>query len=385
MHARSLRLAVAIAALVLCAGFGAGCRRASRFFHRHRGAAVVHRPSAPPARIAHGREAYLRYCALCHRADGSGYAADHANAIGNADFLRVATDAFIRTAIADGHPGTPMSAWSRAHGGPLDDATIDDIVVFLRNRSRFNVIDVGQRRVAGNAENGRRTFGERCASCHGPRGDGTAVATSLSHPTFQRSASNGFIRYTIEHGRRGTPMLGFSSLGAQTLDDLVAFVRTLERQPAVPPPPMAYEPPPGLEHLVINPTGHPPRFTLREDRFVPVADVARALENHARVVILDARATSDWNLGHIPGALPYPFYNIEEMAGRLPNDGTWILAYCACPHAASGHVVDELRRRNFRHTAVIDEGINGWRSQGLPMQSGVRLPPATDAGAATAQ
>jgi mono/diheme cytochrome c family protein/rhodanese-related sulfurtransferase len=364
---RPLRSLVCILALFALATL-TSCRRVRRWMHR-RGhtVAVVTLPRLDRARVAHGRELYLRYCALCHRADASGYAADHANAVGNQDFLQIASDDFLRTAIADGHPGTPMSAWAQSHGGPLDGTMVNDIVIYLRSLSRRRYLDVGSRRVNGNADTGRRVFQERCASCHGPLGGGSGVATSLSHPTFQRSASNGFIRYTIEHGRRGTPMLAFANLGAHTLDDLVAYVRTLEREPPRPAPAPVYEPPPGLDQLVINPRGRPPSFTLRDDRYVPAAEVAQALTDHRRVVILDARATSDWNRGHIPGALPFPFYNIEEMAGRLPNDGTWILAYCACPHAASGHVVDELRRRHFAHTAVIDEGIGFWQTHGFPM------------------
>jgi rhodanese-related sulfurtransferase len=101
----------------------------------------------------------------------------------------------------------------------------------------------------------------------------------------------------------------------------------------------------------------------------------RALAENRRVIILDARATSDWSRGHITGALPFPFYNIDEMAGRIPNDGTWIVAYCACPHAASGHVVDELRRRGFRHTAVLDEGITYWTNHHYPTAQAALLHP----------
>jgi mono/diheme cytochrome c family protein/rhodanese-related sulfurtransferase len=342
----------------------AGCRRGRAFWHR-RAPATHALPRLPPALVDRGRIVYARYCALCHRADASGYAADHANAIGNADFLEVATDAFLRAAIADGRPGTPMSAWSQSRGGPLDDASIEALVIYLRSLSRRRVRDVGSRRIAGSYDAGRAVWNERCQSCHGVRGEGSATATSLSHPNFQRTASNGFIRYTVEHGRRGTPMVSFRALGPQALDDVVTYIRTLEHMPTPPPSPV-FEPPPGLDQLVLNPSGRAPTFTLREDRYVPAADVVAALGQHRRMVILDARATSDWSMNHVAGALPFPFYNIEEMAQRLPHDGTWILAYCACPHAASGHVVDELRRRHFEHTAVIDEGIAFWTSHGYP-------------------
>jgi len=154
----------------------------------------------------------------------------------------------------------------------------------------------------------------------------------------------------------------------------VTFIRSVEHVPGPPPPPN-YEPPPGLERLVINPGGRAPEFTLREGRFVSSEQVARALQEGRRMVILDARATSDWSASHIAGALPFPFYNIEEMAERIPRDGTWILAYCACPHAASGHVVDELRRRRFPRTAVIDEGFPFWTAHNYPTAHAAVIPP----------
>jgi mono/diheme cytochrome c family protein/rhodanese-related sulfurtransferase len=320
-------------------------------------------------RVAEGQTKYLRYCALCHGREAEGYAADHANAIGHPSFLRIATDEFLRASIKDGRPGTPMSAWGRQHGGPLGDEDIDAIIAYLRSLSSKPAIDVSSIRVNGAAERGAPIYAQNCSSCHGERGEGTDTATSISHPNFHRDANDGFIRHTIEYGRQGTPMRSFRDLPAQALDDLVAFVRTLEHEPERPTAPGG-APPPELANLVINPGGEPPTFTLREERYVPALAVKEALEQGRRMVILDARATSDWANAHIPGAAPFPFYDIAQMAESLPHDGTWILAYCACPHAASGHVVDELRSRGFEHTAVIDEGIHHWIDQGYPVAQG---------------
>ena len=46
---------------------------------------------------------------------------------------------------------------------------------------------------------------------------------------------------------------------------------------------------------------------------MPAAEVARELERGARMVILDARSTSDWLRGRIPGALPVPFYELSDI------------------------------------------------------------------------
>lgn len=333
-----------------------------------RAALAANAPDAVPAGSS-GRELYLRYCALCHGKSAEGYAADHASALGNPDFLAVANESFLRAAITDGRPGTPMSAWGRKAGGPLDSDQVDAIVTYLRSLASAPPVNVWGVRVQGDAERGRPVYVERCESCHGEKGEGSPTAMSLSHPNFQRTASDGYLRYTIEHGRRGTPMKAFGDLPPQTLDDLVAFVRTLEHAPSLP---QGGEggPPPMLNDLVMNPGGRAPSFDLREGRYVPAEAVKAALDANQRLIVLDTRATSDWALGHIPGAAPFPFYNLEQMVQNLPRDGTWIVAYCSCPHAASDHVVDNLRKIGFDHTAVLDEGFPFWMKQGYPVVRG---------------
>ena len=49
----------------------------------------------------------------------------------------------------------------------------------------------------------------------------------------------------------------------------------------------------------------------------------------------------DWYGGHIPGSISVPYYLFDRL-DDLPKDGTWIMAYCACPHHASGVIVAEL-------------------------------------------
>lgn len=89
------------------------------------------------------------------------------------------------------------------------------------------------------------------------------------------------------------------------------------------------------------------------------------------MIVLDTRPGSAWQRIHIPGAVPMPYYRDKSrIAENLPNDGTWIVAYCACPHAASDSVVDHLRSLGYENTAVIDEGILKWIEMGLPVVAG---------------
>ena len=336
-------------------------------------APATERAAPLASEVAAGAELYQRYCALCHGEHGEGYLADNAPAITNDAFLRVASDEFLSRAITEGHPGTPMAAFGQAQGGPLLPLEVERLVTFLRSEGP-EPIDVSRTRVLGDAGRGAAIYAESCASCHGASGEGVNAPT-LAHPVFQSSATAGFLRETIARGRQGTPMPAFQgTLSSQAIDDVVAFVRALAPI-GVPAPPVADgPPPPDFDHLVLNPDAEAPVFSVREDRFVPGAEVRRALDEHRRMVILDARPTSAWAEGHIPGAAPFPYYSIDELAAHLPNDGTFIIAYCACPHAASGHVVDELRRRDFEHAYILDEGITWWQTQGHPIERGAPAP-----------
>lgn len=337
---------------------------------REDGATVDGSDAGGDTPLPRGAALYATHCALCHGANGEGYAADQAPAITNADLLRIADDAFLRAAIFDGRPGTPMSPWGDAHGGPLSRSDVDAVVAFLRTYAAEPFEDVSALTVSGVATRGAVTYAAWCASCHGAAGQGGRAPT-LNNPVFQDTVSDGFLLRSIERGRRGTAMSAYSGrLSGTELEDLVAFVRTLRH---VDPPEWPIEDPPTVQALVLHPGGAAPTFTLRDGRYVPAAEVHAALLARRRMVLLDARAASDWALGHIPGAAPFPFYSVDDLARHLPADGTFIVAYCACPHAASGSVVDQLRARGFAATAVLDEGIYHWRDQGYPMARG-RLP-----------
>lgn len=333
------------------------------------------RSTAPTLR--EGAELYARYCALCHGESGEGYAADNATRLNGQSLLRTASDAFLTTAIAEGRRGTAMGAYGREHGGPLTASQVDALVTLIRSWQEGPDIDVDAMRVSGDADAGRELYAAHCASCHGPDGRGGS-AQSLTAESFLRTASDGFLRYAIVHGREGTPMPGFEdALSGQEIDDLVASLRAFEEDAG---PSASAAAVPTLEGVPIlrHPDGPAPQFTLREERYVPAAQVSEAVAAGSRLILLDARPTSDWLRLRLPGALPVPYYDITPVIERLPRDGTWIVAYCGCPHAASGRVVDTLREAGFENTAVLDEGVFHWVEQGYPTERGPVEPQAAE-------
>lgn len=331
---------------------------------------------------------YLKLCAPCHGADAKGYAADHAPSLVNPTFLSTATDDFLQRSIAAGRPGTSMAAYGKAFGGPLDDTAVLRLVAYLR--AQGPAAKPLPTVPSGDIASGAAVYAKHCRACHGDtktRGE----AVWLANPQFQAVASAAFVRYAVVHGRPGTKMEAFTGkLSSAEIDSVVSYVRGFDNHGA---PPVTLLPAPtGKEPLVINPNGKAPKFTLRAEpcppatpggmpctpdpRFVSIDQVAKAMAAKQRMILVDARPPSDWMRMHATGAVSIPYHDLKRL-GDLPKDGTWIIAYCACPHHLSGIVVDELRKRGYTHTAVLDEGIIEWQRRDYPVVAaeGVTKPP----------
>lgn len=311
-----------------------------------------------------GAALYAKYCALCHGKEGKGYAADNAPSLVSQTFLESATDHYIARGIRVGRPGTAMAGYAKRIGGPLDEKEIQAIVRFLREKGP-KAMRLPHVVPSGDAEKGARLFEQQCETCHGetqkPR-----KGPWLLNSEFLTAATPAFLRHAIVHGRPPTEMPAYGGrLKDAEIDDLVMFLTSKKPNYRPPRPEVDLEAIAKLP-VVTNPKGSKPQFTLREGRFVSIDQVKKALDAKQRMVIVDARAASDFVRLHIPGAFPNPYYDRQGL-NRIPNDGTWVIAYCACPHHASGEVVDELRRRGHANTAVLDEGILEWHRRGYPV------------------
>jgi mono/diheme cytochrome c family protein/rhodanese-related sulfurtransferase len=353
-----------------------GCTRKNGTHTEASPAASERSAPKPPSQAKTGEALYQKYCKLCHAADGTGYAADNAPSLVSQNFLRSATDEFITQGIRMGRPGTAMAAYGMLRGGPLDDTQIAAIVAFLRSKGP-SAVPVPDSAPVGDSARGAALFAQHCLECHGNETK-RGTAPSLHNPEFLANARPGFLRFAIEHGRPPTPMPAFTGkLSNDEIGDVVSFLHGLA--PSGPASrPVANPKVPDDLPVVINPKGAHANFTLKHDRYVSAADVKRALDQKRRIVILDARPASDWIQFRIPGAISFPHHQGDHY-DRIPNDGTWVVAYCACPHHASGEVVDALRKRNYPKTAVLDEGILVWRNLGYPIAgeaAGQAPPPA---------
>jgi mono/diheme cytochrome c family protein/rhodanese-related sulfurtransferase len=326
--------------------------------------------------LAAGAALYDQFCALCHGAKLEGYKADNAPSLSSPTFRATASDAFLQAAIERGRAGTAMAGYGTAVGGPFGPKEVDAVIAHIRGGA--TPVTLPPKGATGDPAKGERIYAATCQTCHGtPIQRGNAV--HLANPMFLASASDAFLRVAITAGRPGTPMEPFGEkLTTQEIEDVIAYVRSLAR--AVPPPPAP--PPPSVTNPdpVLNPKGSAPDFAPRQGRYVSVADVAKAYDEKRRMILIDARPASDYLRMHIAGAISVPYFDMHDL-DRVPNDGTWVIAYCVCPHEESGRVLEELRRRGYANTAILDEGFFVWVQQGHPIaaadgQLPIAAPPA---------
>jgi cytochrome c oxidase cbb3-type subunit 3 len=361
---QSLGLALGAALALFISGWGCGRGSGSPALPSATPSARASAPAASPSSpVAEGARVYERYCQLCHAKDATGYAADNAPSLVSKTFLESASDQLIAAGIRMGRPGTAMAAYGKVRGGPLEEREIDALVAFLRTKGPANHA-LPAATPNGDLTRGADIYEKNCVSCHGKVGvRGNSV--TLHNPELLAAASPAFLHYAIVNGRPPTPMPAFrGKLSEQEITDVVSWLWSF--RPAQPAPAVQNLTIPDNLPVVINPKGTRPKFTLREERFVSSEQVKNALAAKQRIVIVDARPPSDWIQFHIPGAISVPYHD-RAVLDRIPNDGTWVVAYCACPHHASGEVVDALRARKYPNTAVMDEGILFWRDRGYPL------------------
>jgi cytochrome c oxidase cbb3-type subunit 3 len=158
-------------------------------------------------------------------------------AIGNPDFLAVASDRFLLATVQHGRPGRRMPAWGEAEGGLRPDE-MDAVVKHVRSFGAGIAApqeSEPRRWVAGDAPAGARLYADNCASCHGPSGE-AKEGPALNNRALLQHATDRYLVESIKRGRRGTSMPPFGAPGTThrvlsdgEIEDIVTFMRTWEK------------------------------------------------------------------------------------------------------------------------------------------------------------
>jgi mono/diheme cytochrome c family protein/rhodanese-related sulfurtransferase len=319
---------------------------------------------------------YRKYCSLCHGADRQGYVNNRAPSLRSRQLLSTGFPMHMAATTAYGRRGTPMGGYLDEIGGPMTMDEIGGIMLWLRAREEVELVDLPRDLVSGDVAAGEKVYARECATCHGAYGEG-GIGTALGNPGMLSMTTDPFLRYAIEHGRDGTEMPAFGDvLSEEEMDAVTAFLRSraagwsLENT--------VLRAPPTADEYVLNPDSPAPAFELMGGLYVRAGDLLTALESKRRMVLLDTRVMSLWQMAHIEGAVPLPYHydynDLGSLAEDIPADGTWIVLYCESPRAVAESVRQRLLKRGFENTAVLWEGLGGWTSLGYPVIRGEIAP-----------
>ena len=85
------------------------------------------------------------------------------------------------------------------------------------------------------------------------------------------------------------------------------------------------------------------------------------------VTIIDVRPATEYNAGHVPGAISMPLDKLEEQLGDINSDKE-IVAYCRGPHCVLAFdAVEKLRQQGFK-ASRLEDGFPEWKTAGLPVE-----------------
>ena len=197
-------------------------------------------PMVTAAASADGDQLYSIHCSSCHGQDGHGGVGVP---LALPAFLASVDDEYLRHTIRLGRPGRVMPGFSQ-----LSDEEVDAIIASIRRWPHPAATkSLSRKPIAGNKARGQSLYTKHCAACHGQAGEGghgtgvtmsrprsaPILAPALNNPGFLAAASDTLIKNTLMRGREGTPMVSFLKQGLREKDinDIVAYVRSLETQP----------------------------------------------------------------------------------------------------------------------------------------------------------
>ena len=86
------------------------------------------------------------------------------------------------------------------------------------------------------------------------------------------------------------------------------------------------------------------------------------------LVVLDVRARSEWDAGHIPGAVHIPLTELPDRLQELPA-GRPIVVHCQAG-GRSAIAASLLRASGVSQVANVTGGFEAWTAAGLPVREG---------------
>lgn len=104
---------------------------------------------------------------------------------------------------------------------------------------------------------------------------------------------------------------------------------------------------------------------------VTADDLVQLMQSAEAPVLVDVRSTVARNLDsrRIPDAVHLEVSELRNIRAIIPAD-THLVVFCACPNEVSAaYMAMQLRELGYRSVSPLKNGIDGWCSAGLPLET----------------
>ncbi len=194
-----------------------------------------------------GELIYAQNCVVCHGADGRGIGAYPG--LDNDGVRAMDYETLFKT-IERGRYGTAMAAWGVNEGGVLNSQQLDQLIAMIQsgdwaktartvdaaglNPPTVLKVEIPAETLAEVATlphgpvlaEALPLYAANCSGCHGPNGEGTAIAPILNDATLRSQKSDADLTRIVTNGVAGTLMAGWGqALSTQKIAGLVGLLR----------------------------------------------------------------------------------------------------------------------------------------------------------------
>jgi hydroxyacylglutathione hydrolase len=128
----------------------------------------------------------------------------------------------------------------------------------------------------------------------------------------------------------------------------------------------------GMEHVVGSLRGGMAQWAAEQKPAAQIAQIAAEELNRElaaspdSIQVVDVRRKSEWEQGHIAGALHKPLDRLESMLGNLKRDRP-IVVHCKGGYR-SGIACSLIQRAGFENVTNLIGGLDAWQACRLPIQ-----------------
>ena len=109
--------------------------------------------------------------------------------------------------------------------------------------------------------------------------------------------------------------------------------------------------------------------SAQEAQSIKPEELKKLIESKADIVVVDNQPKGAYDMGHIPGAVNFPWAPQIKVPVNLPRNKTLIL-YCACSHEEDSTDVAEklMREFGYHNIKVLEGGWLRWVELGYPTE-----------------